>query len=370
MMGCTLLAVENDSGSATPFPAQTAWTLALNNRLAGAPAYGDSQMYFPIEGDRLVAYDLSGRQLWIVHATQRSRLAAGNNLVFSVDTAGITARSAADGSERWTVPLDEPLAAALTWDNGWLIAGTVSGSLLALRAEDGQLIWRANLPAPLHAPAALSGKHVYVPTADAHVRALQLDTGEEAWKFRLGDAPNEILALDTRIYVGSNDKYFYCLDAETGERLFRWPTGADVIGQPVIIGRRVYFVSLDNFLYALDARSGSQAWAVRLPGRPIRGAIRAGEAVLVTGLGSKIHGYGARDGKLLGELALPHPIVAAPTFLTDPTLLAPVVVVVSHELEKGATVTAFSRSTEPPSLPLANITDAIAKTLGVKPTTP
>jgi outer membrane protein assembly factor BamB len=370
MMSCTLLAVDTDSGAATPFPAQAAWTLSLNNRLAGIPAYGDSQMYFPIEGNRLVAYDLSGRQLWIVSAIQRSRLVAGSNLVFSVDDAGITARSATDGAGRWTVALDEPLATTLTWANGWLIGGTVSGSLFALRAADGQLIWRANLPAPLHAPAALSGEHVYVPTADAHVRALRLDTGAEAWKFRLGDAPNEILALDTRIYVGSNDNYFYCLDAETGERLFRWPTGADVIGQPIIIGRRVYFASLDNFLYALDARSGSQAWAVSLPGRPIRGTIRAGDAVLVTGLGSKIHGYGARDGKLLGELALPHPIAAPPAFVADPSLLAPLVVVVSHELEKGATVTAFARSTEVPSLPLANVTDAIAKTLGVKPTTP
>jgi outer membrane protein assembly factor BamB len=368
-VGCPLLAVETDSGAATPFPAQTTWTLSLNNRLAGAPAYGDSQMYFPIEGDRLVAYDLSGRQLWIVKAIQRSRLVAGSSLVFSVDDAGITARSAADGSERWTVPLDEPLAAGLTWDNGWLIGGTASGGLLAFRAEDGQLIWRANLPAPLHAPVALSGGHVYAPTADAYVRALRLDTGAEAWKFRLGAAPNEILALDTRIYVGSNDNYLYCLDTETGERLFRWPTGADVISQPVIIGRRVYFVSLDNFLYALDARSGSQAWAVRLAGRPIRGVIRAGEAILVTGLGTKVHGYGARDGKLLGELAVPHPIAAAPAFIADPTLLAPLVIVVSHEIEKGATVTAFSRSTEPPSLPLANLTDAIAKTLGVKPTT-
>ena len=173
-----------------------------------------------------------------------------------------------------------------------------------------------------------------------------------------------------RIYVGSNDKYFYCLNAETGERIFRWPTGADVIGRPITIDRRVFFASLDNFLYALDARSGSQHWAANLPTRPVRGAAQAGDAVLVTGLGSTVQGFRAKNGERLGDITLGGPIAAPPAFITDPELPFPMFLIVSHEIEKGATVTAYARSLEIPQLPLARVTDLIAKTLGATPMRP
>jgi outer membrane protein assembly factor BamB len=291
-------------------------------------------------------------------------------MIFSVDDDGITARRGEDGLEEWKVPIGEPIAAELTWENGWLIAGTASGSVLAFRARDGELIWRVSLEAPLHAPAALSGERVYLPVADGHVVALRLDNGAPLWKFRLGDAPNEILALAGRLYVGSNDKYFYCLKAETGERYFRWPTGADVVGRPIIIDRRVFFASLDNFVYALDARSGSQQWAAGQPTRPVRGVTQAGDAVLVSGLGNTVLAFRARNGERLPDITLAGPIVAPPAFVADPGLLAPIIVIVSHEIEKGAMVTAYTRSLEVPQVPLAQVQSLISRMLGVTPMKP
>jgi len=368
---CTLLAADRNSNDTSLFPTRVLWTLALNSRLTSAPAYDGPRAYFPIDGDRLVAYDLrTGHQLWMVPAKHLSRPVAGDGMIFSVDETGITARRAEDGLEAWKVPIGEPIAAELTWESGWLVAGTASGSVLAFRAHDGELIWRAHLEAPLHAPATLGGERVYLPVADGHVVALRLDTGAPLWKFRLGDAPNDILALATRIYVGSNDKYFYCMNAETGERIFRWPTGADVIGRPITIDRRVFFASLDNFLYALDARSGSQQWSANLPTRPVRGASQAGDAVLVSGLGSIVQGFRAKNGERLGDISLGGPIAAPPAFIADPELPFPMFLIVSHEIEKGATVTAYARTLEIPQLPFARVTDLIAKTLGVTPMKP
>ena len=95
-----------------------------------------------------------------------------------------------------------------------------------------------------------------MPVDDGRVVALQVESGEPVWERRLGGAPNDMLALDDRLYVGSADNFFYCLDADDGEVAWRWRTGADVIGAPVADDRRVYFVSLDNVLRALDLRRG------------------------------------------------------------------------------------------------------------------
>ena len=41
------------------FPARQQWTLALNNALTAPPGFNGARGYFPIEGERFVAYDLA-----------------------------------------------------------------------------------------------------------------------------------------------------------------------------------------------------------------------------------------------------------------------------------------------------------------------
>src|ERR1700742_4771635 len=64
-------------------PVETVWGLALNNTLTMAPAYQGRLAFIPIEGDRLVAYDLvTGRQQWLVTAHPELPPVAGDGFVF------------------------------------------------------------------------------------------------------------------------------------------------------------------------------------------------------------------------------------------------------------------------------------------------
>ncbi len=260
------------------FPLRPVWTLALTSSLAVPPAFHGSRGYFPIDGDRLAAYDLdTGEELWRMPARTQSKPAAGEGLVFIAEPEALAALREADGSEAWRLPLTERLAAPLVWDNGWLIAATASGTLLALRGLDGHLVWRRDLGSPLSAPPALAADRVYAPAKDGRIIALRVDTGEPLWERRLGGTPSGMLALDDRLYVGSDDNFFYCLTARHGQIDWRWRTGGDVVGTAVVDERRVYFVSFDNILRALDRRSGAQRWKRPLPLRPLTGALMAGE---------------------------------------------------------------------------------------------
>src|SRR5262245_21007170 len=87
-------------------PARAVWTLALNNQLTLPPAYDSSRVYFSIEHDRLVAYDIeSGAQSWLVEARSTFKPAAGGDLVFLAEAEALVARHAGDGTEAWRVPL-------------------------------------------------------------------------------------------------------------------------------------------------------------------------------------------------------------------------------------------------------------------------
>ena len=130
----------------------------------------------------------------------------------------------------------------------------------------------------IHASATIADDRVYVPMTDGRIVALQIETGEPVWEHRLGGAPNEIQATSDFVYAGSTDNYFYALRARDGLIAWRWPTGGNVVGRPVVDNRLVYFVSFDNVLRALDKNTGNQRWKRPLAFRPTRGLVVMGEA--------------------------------------------------------------------------------------------
>ena len=335
------------------FPVRTVWTLPLNNQITVAPAYDAGQGYFAIEHDRIAAYDLStGTRQWLVNASPLMPLTTGEGLVFLAEPQALRALRADDGSTAWTVPLADTLAAPPVWDNGWLIVATALNEVLAFRAADGQLIWRTPIAASAHARPALAADRVYVPTDDGRVVALRVDTGAFVWDRRLGGPANDILARGERLYVGSQDNYFYCLLAADGAIDWRWRTGADVVGRPVIVGQLVYFVSLDNVIRALHHTRGAQRWRTSMSARQVGDPVKAADVVIARGIGPSMPAYHLTSGQLAGQLTVAGEPAATPhLYLPRPDAL-PVVITVGRDIAKGATVTAMTRSLEPPVVPL------------------
>ena len=206
----------------------------------------------------------------------------------------------------------------------------------------------------MHAAPTLAGDQLFVPTEDGHVVALRASDGETVWDRRLGGPGNAILALEDRLFVGSSDNFLYCLSARSGQIEWRWRSGADVISLPVADRERVYFVSLDNVLRALNQRNGVQQWKKPLQFRPAWGPIRAADALVLTGVDGPAHAFMLKDGAPAGDMMTESGAeLAAPLHVFDsPGTIGPTVVAVTRRLASGATVTAASRSIDPPVLPL------------------
>jgi outer membrane protein assembly factor BamB len=346
---CSALALAAESlqpratgSSAIPiFPARQQWTLALNNALSAQPGFSGSRGYFPIEGERLVAYDLAaGHQLWLVPTPTLWPPVAGDRLIFVVQADAIVARHADDGSEAWRRAIEDRLAASPVADGRRLIATTVTGTVLALSAENGQVEWRIDAGARISAAPALATDRVYVPLEDRRVVALDAGDGSIVWERRLGGSPTAILALDDRIYVGAVDNYLYSLTTRRGEISWRWRTGADVVGLPVVADNHLYFVALDNILRSLDRHGGSQKWKRPLPLRPRGGPLLAGETLIIGGLSPSVRGYARSTGAPAGDVTLPGELVAAPHVFQNNGF--PMLVAVTTDIVKGATVMGFT----------------------------
>lgn len=348
-------------------PARAVWTLALNSHLTQPPAYDETNGYFALEGNRLVAYELrNGEQRWLVEAKPTSAVVAGGGFVFFLQGDEITALHATDGSVAWTTAFGDRVAVAPVWVSGWLIVAASDGRLSAFRATDGSRIWQHDLGSAAHASPSVSGDRVYVPAENGHVLALQIETGNQVWDRRLGGTPNEILALEDRLFVGSKDHYLYCLDTADGAVEWRWHAGADVAGLPAVDEHRVYFVSLDNVLRALNRGHGVQQWIQMLKLRPSAGPITAGATIVVYGLQPPLKAFDLRDGKASGDITVTGELAAPPHVIAAGDA-RPALVVTTRDIAAGDKVTYFVRTLDPAVTPFTTLANPVTTVPALAP---
>jgi outer membrane protein assembly factor BamB len=336
--------------AAAPSPFVVRWSAVEAGSRPLPPVADGDAVFVGFERSRLAARALAdGSPRWAVDLDLAHAPAAGGGLIFAAAAEALHALEATTGRTRWTRPL--ALAASPTWRAGWLLAGDSGGTLVALRAADGEELWRQPLGAPLAQPPEIDGDRAYAPLADGRIVALGLATGARRWERRLDGRPAPPLARGGRVYVGSTDNFFYCLDDEDGDVEWRWRTGADILGAPIVDEARVYFLSLDNVLRALDRGSGVLRWKRPLDLRPIAGPFRVDGAVLVAGLSPTLRAFAAKDGAPAGEFTAPAE-PAAPPVVIDPPAAGVRVVLVTGAAAGEWRVLAAGHAQEPPLAPL------------------
>ena len=81
------------------------------------------------------------------------------------------------------------------------------------------------------------------------------------WSFKTGKGvKSSPIVVDGVLYVGSDDKSFYAINAETGEKIWSFKTEAPVISSAAVVGGSVFFIS-GKKIYSLDAKTGKQNWS-------------------------------------------------------------------------------------------------------------
>lgn len=89
------------------------------------------------------------------------------------------------------------------------------------------------------------------------------ELGGVKWKFQTGGAVRSSAVLvDGIVYIGSNDGYFYALNAASGAVVWRINTGAKVVGSACVAGDSVYFNNEVGELYRVEKQTGRVLWSV------------------------------------------------------------------------------------------------------------
>lgn len=167
-------------------------------------------------------------------------------------------------------------------------------------------------------------KHLYVANKDETFFCLDADSGEKIWAAQIGGlmfhspavGEGAVVTIRTR-KDGRKDGTVFCLDADSGEERWRF-RGRDsqTFTSPAISEGRIYF-ACEELLMCLSLVDGSKLWEFAADELLLSPPALKDGKVYVGGLDRKLHCVDAKTGKQVWEFETQGPVYAGATLAKD-----------------------------------------------------
>jgi len=157
-----------------------------------------------------------------------------------------------------------------------------SNLTICTNATTGEVIWNYTLPNNFgewdifYQHPVLGDGRAYFPLVTNRVEALDANTGQFLWEFvSPGDYVTNLAFHDGKLYVtGGNEAKLYCVDAASGEVIWEYQAAAPIdYYNPIIAQDKLYFCgaaapyegfplagTYAGYMYCIDAKTGELIW--------------------------------------------------------------------------------------------------------------
>jgi outer membrane protein assembly factor BamB len=188
----------------------------------------------------------------------------------------------------WEFKTDAGIYSSPSIVDGRVYFGSHDKNWYCIDAMDGSLVWKYTINWYVRTTAAVVDGKVYTGADDANIYCLDANTGNQIWKTPtegghiIGAVYSDPIydrsspcVVDGKVYVGHLDRNLYCLDAATGNVVWKYETGDIIVSTPTVVGDKVYVGSRDSFMYCLKTADGSLVWkfATVYPGETIESGL-------------------------------------------------------------------------------------------------
>ena len=245
---------------------QRVWHCSLKGGIYSTPVTDGRSLFIGDDVGCLYSLNLkSGKTNWTFNTGMRivgSPAVSEGVVVFGSANYNIYGLDAKTGKELWHISTNQAVMGAATIENGIAYIGGGDGRMFAIDIHTGKIKWSFDelknyvLTRPL-----VYNQKLYFGTWDTHFYALNLADGSLAWKWNNGNGNPKLspasvwpVAANGKIFITAPDRYFTCLDAETGEQV--WRTKEYKVRETVGLsedGKTVYSKCMGDTIVAMDA---------------------------------------------------------------------------------------------------------------------
>jgi outer membrane protein assembly factor BamB len=132
------------------------------------------------------------------------------------------------------------------------------------------------------------------------------------WSYLTGGHASSPAVADGTVYLGSDDRRVYALNAATGRLRWSYTTGNGIYAGPAVSGGIVYIGSDDGKLYALNAATGRLRWSYTSPYSIESTPVVADGTVFFGGFDHKVHALSAATGHLRWSYSAQDAVTSSP----------------------------------------------------------
>jgi outer membrane protein assembly factor BamB len=342
--------------SVVRFPLAEAGTLEIEGTVAGQPRARDGVVYLATREGFLTAVVVPARQvLWRFKAdhTVSASPELGENHILLRDEENVIYGIDFRGSLVLKTFINEAVTSAVRECNGKVYFGTANGKVIALAlSAGGEKLWEvaaAASDAAVTAGPVFFGDLVIFGAADGKLVALD-HTGKLVWKFAAkGAITVDPAVANGRIYFGTENRFFYCLNAATGKKSWSRRIQGAPLRPALVYGRRLVVPASNSVIYFISRRGGSILSWEAVPSRIVHEPALAGPLVLISSQGPRFVSYDIGTGKRIGEHPTQGPLAAGALWVS------PFIVLVTEGEDSGRQRLVFLRSQPAASTAAAGI---------------
>jgi outer membrane protein assembly factor BamB len=181
-----------------------------------------------------------------------------------------------------------------------LYARTDNNLLYNLSGNEGTLSWSSVLSSEVGvcSPASYSTDRLLF-VVGKHVVEVNTRDGNVMHNLALPFLPTTNAArLDDRIFVGGEDKYFYCLRYDDGMVYWKSRCAAEPTGNVFVADEKVYFACKDGVLYVSQTNQRALVWQFATAG-VIPGFVLDNQQCFVPSKDTAIYALNANNAQLL-----------------------------------------------------------------------
>ena len=242
------------------------WHKSLKGGLYSTPVMDGENLYIGDDVGCVYCLDLhTGETKWTFDTGMRvvgSPAVADGVVVFGSANYNIYGLDAKTGKQRWSYTTNQAVMGAATIHDGVAYIGGGDGRIFAFDLQTGAIKWSFDelKNYVLTRPLVYKDK-LYFGAWDTYLYALHLKDGSLAWKWNNGKSNPKLspasvwpVAADGKIFITAPDRYFTCLDAETGTEV--WRTKEYKVRETVGLsedGKTVYSKCMWDTVVAMDA---------------------------------------------------------------------------------------------------------------------
>ena len=195
----------------------------------------------------------------------------GKNLYIGDDVGVMYALDAKTGKTRWTFDTGMRIVGSPAVSEGVVVFGSANYTIYGLHAKTGKQLWHITTNQAVMGAATIHEGIAYIGGGDGRMFAIDIHTGKVKWSF--DQLTNYVLTrplvYNDKLYFGCWDTHFYALNLSDGSLAWKWNNGkgnpklSPASVWPVAANGKIFITAPDRYFTCLDAETGEQVWRTK-----------------------------------------------------------------------------------------------------------